>query len=66
MQKVESNAYDAMVIVGMLGHKLFIPLVAVADSGASVEGPELYCTRGGIQAIGIRTAEGFVLKKGAR
>lgn len=56
----------AMVIVGMLGHKLFVPLVAVADSGASVEGPELYCTRGGIQAIGIRTAEGFVLKKGSK
>ena len=54
----------AKVIVGTLGHKVFVPLVSV-DSDSSVEGPELFCTRSDAKAIGIRTSDGFVVKKGS-
>lgn len=53
----------AKVIVGTLGHKVFIPLVSTEDSDSSAPDVELYCTRGDANAIGIRTAEGFVVKK---
>ena len=56
----------AKVIVGTLGHKVFVPLVSVENSEASTSGLELYCTRGDANAIGIRTAEGFVVKKGSK
>lgn len=50
----------AKVIVGTLGRKVFVPL----DEGG-VEVSEFHCTRNGAHAIGIRTADGFVLKKGS-
>lgn len=54
----------AKVIVGTLGHKVFVPLVSV-DEDSSVDGPELFCTRTDAKAIGIRTSDGFVVKKGS-
>ena len=56
----------AKVIVGTLGHKVFVPLISTVDSEVSSAGLELYCTLGGVNAIGIRTAEGFVVKKGSK
>lgn len=56
----------ARVIVGTLGHKVFVPLVSTEDSDSLAPDVELYCTRGGANAIGIRTAEGFVVKKGSK
>ncbi len=53
----------AKVIVGTLGHKVFVPLVISDPSSAELE---LYCTRGGVDARGVRTAEGFVVKKGSK
>lgn len=54
----------AKVIVGTLGHKVFVPLVSV-DTDSSVDGSELFCTRNDAKAIGIRTPDGFVVKKGS-
>ncbi len=54
----------AEVIVGTLGHKVFVPLVS-ENSDTSTDGPELYCNRSGVQAVGIRTSDGFVIKKGS-
>ncbi len=56
----------AKVFVGTLGHKVFVPLISSVDLDSSVAGVELYCTRGGVDAIGVRTAEGFVVKKGSK
>lgn len=57
----------AKVIVGTLGHKVFVPLISNNnDSAVAVyENQEFYCKRSGINAVGVRTAEGFVLKKGS-
>lgn len=55
----------AEVIVGTLGHKVFVPLIANNDNGenTSSESETFYCTRGGINSIGVRTSDGFVVKK---
>lgn len=55
----------AKVIVGTLGHKVFAPLVASAGNESSSESQELYCTRSGLHAVGVSTADGFVVKKGS-
>lgn len=57
----------AEVIVGTLGHKVFVPLIANNDNGenTSSESETFYCTRGGINSIGVRTSDGFVVKKGS-
>lgn len=54
----------AKVIVGTLGHKVFVPLVEVdtnTDTGVS-----LYCKRGDSDAVGVLTSDGFVVKKGSK
>lgn len=56
----------AEVIVGTLGHKVFVPLIATVGTDSSADGPELFCTRSGVHAIGVRTADGFVVKRGSR
>lgn len=55
----------AKMIVGTLGHRVFVPFVEASNDESGVEGPEFYCTRKNIKAVGIRTAEGFVVKKGS-
>ena len=54
----------AKVIVGTLGYKVFVPLITTSND-ASENVPNFYCTRSGTRAVGIRTADGFVLKKGS-
>ena len=56
----------AKVIVGTLGHKVFVPLVSTSNDDSGVDVPELYCNSSGANAIGIRTSDGFVVKKGSR
>lgn len=53
-----------ILVVGLLGHKVFVPLVSIKESDKQ-ESQELYCTRKGINSIGVRTADGFVVKKGS-
>ena len=54
----------AQVIIGTLGHKVFVPLITVKDSQGDCS-DELFCKRSGANAIGVRTADGFVVKKGS-
>ena len=54
----------AKVIVGTLGHKVFIPLAeAVTDNDT---GESLFCKRKDADATGIQTSDGFVVKKGSK
>ena len=56
----------AKIVVGILGHKVFVPLVE-STSGDTVgtEEPVLLCVKNGVQATAIRTSDGFVVKKGS-
>ena len=56
----------ARIIVGTLGHKVFVPLVSSDDTVSGMSEIELYCVRGDANATGVRTAEGFVVKKGSK
>lgn len=52
------------IIIGTSGHKVFIPL---SESDTSTEvGEALYCIKKDINAIGVRTSDGFVVKKGSK
>lgn len=57
----------AEVIVGTLGHKVFVPLVSNAENNerASSESVTLYCKRSCINSVGVRTSDGFVIKRGS-
>lgn len=57
----------AKVTVGTLGHKIFVPLTtSISDESSSVaESQMLYCSRSGVNAYGVRTSDGFVVKKGS-
>lgn len=55
------------IIVGTLGHKVFVPLVdKEGTSSVETRNEELKCTRSGIKAFGERTSDGFVVKKGSK
>lgn len=54
----------AKVIVGTLGHKVFIPLIEANPQDDSSE--ILYCNRRSSDARGVQTSDGFVVKKGSR
>lgn len=56
----------AKIIVGTLGHKVFVPLVSSEITSDDPDNQELYCNSSGAHATGIRTADGFVVKKGSR
>ena len=47
--------------------RLFVPLLADNNDGENTtsESIILYCTRNGINSIGVRTSDGFVVKKGS-
>lgn len=47
--------------------KVFVPLLADNNDGENTtsESIILYCTRNGINSIGVRTSDGFVVKKGS-
>lgn len=55
----------AQVIMGTLGHKVFIPVQGTKDGQESGAEPEkiLYLKRSGIRATGSRTSDGFVVLK---
>ena len=55
----------AEIIVGTLGHKVFVPLTFLMSLASEDNKQELFCTRNGIHAIGVQTADGFVVKKGS-
>lgn len=50
------------ILVGTLGHKVFEPLISQTITNNEIE---LHCTGNGAKAIGLRTADGFVVKKGS-
>lgn len=52
------------IIIGTLGHKVFIPYIS-HDSAIEV-GETLYCKRRDANAVGVRTSDGFVVKKGSK
>lgn len=53
------------IMVGTLGHKVFEPLIAKNSNSSLADSDELYCKRSGANAVGVRTADGFVVKKGS-
>ena len=56
----------AKIIVGTLGHKVFVPLISSETSNEDSDNQELYCNSSGAHATGLRTADGFVVKKGSK
>ena len=61
----------AKIIMGTLGHKVFIPLVETSATSADENGTIftddlLYCNASGAKATGKRTSEGFVVLKGSQ
>lgn len=63
MSELEDFIDYARVVVGMLGHKVFVPLIS--EESSPIEAQEFICTRNGAMAFGVRTSDGFVLKKGS-
>lgn len=56
----------AKIVVGVLGHKVFVPLVAkTTENSVGTEEPILVCEKNGIKATAVRTSDGFVVKKGS-
>lgn len=51
----------AQMVIGVLGHRLFVPLVEKVKTNS----PELICTRSGANARAVITSDGFVVKKGS-
>lgn len=61
----------AKIIMGTLGHKIFIPLVETSATSTDEDGnividDLLYCSASGAKATGKRTSEGFVVLKGSQ
>lgn len=61
----------AKIIMGTLGHKVFIPLVETSATSADENGTIftddlLYCSASDAKATGKRTSEGFVVLKGSQ
>ena len=63
MSELEDFIDYARVVVGMLGHKVFVPLID--ENSIQISSQEFICTRNGVIAIGVRTSDGFVVKKGS-
>lgn len=63
MSELEDFIDYARVVVGMLGHKVFVPLIS--EEITPIEVQEFICTRNGVMAFAVRTSDGFVLKKGS-
>lgn len=54
----------AQIIIGTLGHRVFEPILEASDNNDSTE--ELVLKNSKVDAIGRRTSDGFVVKKGSR
>ena len=64
MAEMEDFIDYVKIIIGTSGHKVFIPYIE-SDSTSEV-GETLYCKRKDADAVGVRTSDGFVLKKGSK
>ena len=63
MSELEDFIDYARIVVGMLGHKVFVPLI---DTESNMpETNEYFCTRNNAMASGIQTSDGFVVRKGS-
>lgn len=56
----------AKVVMGILGHKVFIPLNEACENTASQKTIELFLSLRGIKAMGLLTSEGIVVCKGSQ
>ena len=56
----------AKVVMGILGHKVFIPLDEVIDDVPNTNAAKLYLKKRGSEATGSLTSEGFVVCKGSK
>ena len=54
----------AQIIVGTLGHRVFEPVID--NSSGSTVSENLYLKNSKVDAIGVRTSDGFVVKSGSR
>lgn len=71
--ELEEFIDNAKIIMGTLGHKVFIPLVAATPTPATVSENQtdtsdelLYFDHSGVKATGKRTSDGFVVLKGSQ
>ena len=63
MSELEDFIDYARIVVGMLGHKVFVPLI---DTESNMpETNEYFCSRNNSMASGIQTSDGFVVRKGS-
>lgn len=56
----------AKVVMGILGHKVFIPLDEVIDDTPNANVVKLYLKKRGADATGLLTSEGIVVCKGSK
>lgn len=56
----------AKIIMGILGHKVFIPLDELIDEKNKKRMPGFFLKRRGAEAEGVLTSEGFVVFKGSK
>lgn len=73
--ELEEFIDNAKIIMGTLGHKVFIPLVVTTPAPTATENAAtitdtsdelLYFDHSGVKATGKRTSEGFVVLKGSQ
>lgn len=60
---------NAKIIIGTLGHKLFIPVITpapviTAEDASDTSDELLYFNHSGVKSTGKRTSDGFVVLKG--
>lgn len=63
--ELEEFVDNARILMGVLGHKVFEPLVALESATDCMTDPLLYLKRKNVEARGRRTSDGFVLLKGS-
>ena len=73
--ELEEFIDNAKIIMGTLGHKVFIPLLVTISAPVAIENAAavtdtsdelLYFDHSGVKATGKRTSEGFVVLKGSQ
>lgn len=73
--ELEEFIDNAKIIMGTLGHKVFIPLLVTTSAPVATENTDtvtdtsdelLYFDHSGVKATGKRTSEGFVVLKGSQ
>ncbi len=71
--ELEEFIDNAKIIMGTLGHKIFVPLitstpapVVTAEDASDTSDELLYFNHSGVKATGKRTSDGFVVLKGSQ